>query len=90
MILKDYQAQAIKNLEDFLRLLDESKSMGEAFKNFWESRDVQAKPPYQNNIPQVPQVCFKVPTGGGKTFMATTSIKKIFNALPATQSKIVV
>ncbi len=90
MILKDYQAQAIKNLEDFLRLLDESKSMGEAFKNFWESRDVQAKPPYQNNIPQVPQVCFKVPTGGGKTFMATASLKVIFDSLPATQSKVVV
>ena len=90
MILKDYQALAIKNLEDFLLLLEENKSISESFKEFWASRDVNARPPYQNNIPRVPQVCFKVPIGGGKTFMATTSIKKIFNALPATQSKIVV
>lgn len=90
MILKDYQAQAIKNLEDFLQLLNENKSISEAFKNFWASRDVNARPPYQNNIPHVPQVCFKVPTGGGKTFMATASLKKIFDALPATQSKVVV
>lgn len=90
MILKDYQAQAIRNLEDFLKLLDENKPISEAFKNFWASRDVNAKPPYQNNIPHVPQVCFKVPTGGGKTFMAASSLKVIFDALPATQSKVVV
>ena len=90
MILKDYQAQAIKNLEDFLQLLNENKSISEAFKDFWSARDVKVKTPYQNNIPRVPQVCFKVPTGGGKTFMATASLKKIFDALPATQSKVVV
>ena len=90
MILKDYQALAIKNLEDFLLLLDENKSISESFKEFWVARDVNARPPYQNNIPRVPQVCFKVPTGGGKTFMATASLKKIFDALPTTQSKVVV
>ena len=90
MILKDYQAQAIKNLEDFLKLLDENKTISESFKDFWASRDVNARPPYQNNITHVPQVCFKVPTGDGKTFMATSSIKIIFDALPVTQSKVVV
>lgn len=90
MILKDYQAQAIRNLEDFLLLLEENKPISEAFKNFWASRDVNARLPYQNNIPHVPQVCFKVPTGGGKTFMATSSLKVIFDALPSTQSKVVV
>ena len=90
MILKDYQQQAIKNLEDFLKLLDENKPISRSFKEFWASRDVQARPPYQNNISGVPQVCFKVPTGGGKTFMAAASINSIFLALPATQSKFVV
>ena len=90
MILKDYQALAIKNLEDFLLLLDANKSISKSFKEFWSARDVKARPPYQNNIPRVPQVCFKVPTGGGKTFMATVSLKKIFDALPSTQSKVIV
>ncbi|MBQ3444962.1 MAG: DEAD/DEAH box helicase family protein [Selenomonadaceae bacterium] len=90
MILKDYQAQAIKNLEDFLQLLDENKSISKSFADFWTSRDVTPRPPYQNNIPGVPQVCFKVPTGGGKTFMATASLKSIFDILPNTQSKVVV
>ena len=90
MILKDYQATAIQNLEDFLRLLDENKSISKSFEEFWASRDVTTKPSYQNNIAGVPQVCFKVPTGGGKTFMATASLKSIFNALPTTHSKVVV
>jgi hypothetical protein len=50
MNLKDYQQQAIKNLEDFLKLLDENKPISKSFKEFWESRDVKARPPYQNNI----------------------------------------
>ena len=90
MILKDYQQTAIRDLEDFLKILDEKNSLSEAYKVFWESRDVQARPPYQNNISGVPQVCFKVPTGGGKTFMAVASLKSIFNFLPSTQTKMVV
>ena len=90
MILKDYQAQAIKNLADFLQLINDKQSISGAFKKFWASRDVNAKPPYQNNIPRVPQVCFKVPTGGGKTFMAASSLKVIFDALPNIQNKVVV
>ena len=90
MELNDYQKQAIKNLEDFLQLLDKNKPIRETFSEFWASRDVKADPPYQNNIPGVPQVCFKVPTGGGKTFMAVSSLKPIFDALPATKTKIVV
>jgi len=90
MNLKDYQKQAIKNLEDFLQLLDAQKSIRQTFAEFWASRDVTAQPPYQNNIAGVPQVCFKVPTGGGKTIMAAASLKTIFLSLPATQAKIVV
>ena len=90
MILKNYQQTAIRDLEDFFKILDEKNSLSEAYKVFWESRDVLAKPPYQNNISGVPQVCFKVPTGGGKTFMAVASLKSIFNFLPSTQTKMVV
>ena len=90
MILKDYQQAALNDLEDFLTILDDEKSLTAAYKKFWEKRDVPAKPPYQNNISGVPQVCFKVPTGGGKTFMAVASLKPIFQALPPMQTKFVV
>jgi type III restriction enzyme len=45
--------------------------------------------PYQNILPGVPNVCFKVPTGGGKTFMASCAIKPIFDSLPFTKAKAV-
>lgn len=88
MILKDYQQRAIDDLADFLRRLKASKSIKRAFAEFWLSRDVRAEA-YQNTIANVPQVCFKVPTGGGKTFMAAASLRVIFDELPA-QNKFVV
>lgn len=90
MILKDYQLSAIQDLEDFLQLLDRGNSLPEAYKIFWENRDVPAKPPYQNTIPKVPQVCFKVPTGGGKTFIAAASIKIICDYVKPDKNRVVV
>lgn len=88
MILKDYQQRAIDDLAEFLRRLTAGRSIGRAFAEFWLSRDVRAEA-YQNTIANVPQVCFKVPTGGGKTFMAAASLRVIFDELPA-QNKFVV
>jgi type III restriction enzyme len=34
----------------------------------------------KNNVPRVPHVCIKVPTAGGKTFIACNAIKTIFDA----------
>ena len=47
-------------------------------------------PPYQDTIPRVPHVCFKVPTGGGKTFLACCSIKHIFDKIQSNKPKVVV
>ena len=38
-------------------------------------------PPYRDAIKGVPHVCFKVPTGGGKTFLAACAVKHIKDAL---------
>ena len=35
-------------------------------------------------------MCMKVPTGGGKTFMACASIRKIFSGMPEEKTKVVV
>ena len=90
MILKDYQQTALDDLEDFLTILDDEKSLTAAYKKFWEDRDVPAKPPYQNSISGVPQVCFKVPTGGGKTFMAASSLKIICDHIKPDKNKVIV
>ncbi|MEO7530063.1 MAG: DEAD/DEAH box helicase family protein, partial [Sediminibacterium sp.] len=46
--------------------------------------------PYKNNIPKVPHVCIKVPTAGGKTFIACNALKTIFDAFDYDKSKVVV
>lgn len=46
--------------------------------------------PYQDIMLGVPNLCFKVPTGGGKTFLACNAIRTIFDALPITKTKVVV
>ena len=46
-------------------------------------------PVYKSAIPGVPHVCMKVPTGGGKTFMACTSLRYIFDKMPLDKSQVV-
>jgi type III restriction enzyme len=46
--------------------------------------------PYKNNIPRVPHVCIKVPTAGGKTFIACNALKTIFDAFDYDKRKVVV
>ena len=45
---------------------------------------------YQNTITNVPNICYKVPTGGGKTFLAAASVKPIFDYLPSTAPRVLV
>ena len=94
MELKKYQNRVIADLEDYLTQLNEQPTLSEAFKMFWESRQIEVDTPqmpgYQNVIDGVPHVCYKVPTGGGKTFLACASVKPIFEALPPTRKQAVV
>ena len=94
MELKKYQNRVIADLEDYLTQLNEQPTLSDAFKVFWESRQIEVGTPqmpgYQNVIDGVPHVCYKVPTGGGKTFLACASVKPIFEALPPTRKQAVV
>ena len=94
MELKKYQNRVIADLEDYLTQLNEQPTLSEAFKMFWESRQIEVgtlqMPGYQNVIDGVPHVCYKVPTGGGKTVLACASVKPIFEALPPTRKHAVV
>lgn len=90
MMLKDYQAQAIGDLRRFLELLDQTDSLMAAYHALWAEKDAVDRPPYQSTLPGVPQVCFKVPTGGGKTFMAAASAAPIFEAMPTMRAKVIV
>ncbi len=86
MELKSYQKVVLNDLYRFLVLLTEKQNIKQAYNAFWEEKDVQVgemgMPPYNMVLHGVPHVCFKVPTGGGKTFLAASSIKPIFDAMP--------
>ena len=90
MELKTYQKKVIADLTRYLELLNETKNDAAAFRLFWQEKSAPALGLYQNVIPGVPNLCFKVPTGGGKTFIACNAVHPIFDALPATKTKAVV
>ena len=90
MELKPYQKKVIADLTRYLELLNETKSDAAAFCLFWQEKSAPTLGRYQNVIPGVPNLCFKVPTGGGKTFIACNAIRPVFDALPATKTKAVV
>ena len=90
MELKSYQKKVIADLTRYLELLNETRSYSAAFRSFWTEKSAPALGRYQDVIPGVPNLCFKVPTGGGKTFIACNAIRPVFDALPATKTKAVV
>lgn len=94
MELKKYQLQVIKDLDRFLELLIEKQNIRKAYNALWNEKGINVgidgMPPYNPELAGVPQVCFKVPTGGGKTFLAANSLKPIFASMPHIHPKAVV
>lgn len=77
MELKPYQKEVLKNLASYLEILAEKKNLDAA----WNEYHGEELPRYKDRIKGVPNVCLKIPTGGGKTFLACAALKEIFNAL---------
>jgi type III restriction enzyme len=98
MELKPYQQQVINDLSLFLEYIQETKDVKDAFYNFWAKHprtplfpySGTAIEPYKNNVPRVPHICVKVPTAGGKTFIACNAIKTVFDAFAYDKPKAVV
>ncbi len=94
MEMKKYQKQVIKDFSRYLELLNEKQDMSKAYTALWNEKNVyvgfDGLKPYNSIIAHVPHVCFKVPTGGGKTFIACNAIKPLFDALNFTKPKVVV
>ena len=98
MELKPYQQQVINDLSSFLEHVQETKDTKEAFYNFWAKHprtplypySGTAIEPYKNNVARVPHICIKVPTAGGKTFIACNAIKTVFDAFDYDRPKAVV
>ena len=71
-MLKTYQKEAIKRLDNFCNLA-QSKPLTEAF------REVTSNQYLEIEELNTPYVCMRVPTGGGKTLLATKSLRVLVN-----------
>lgn len=97
MELKPYQKQVIADLSDYFSYLQKVKNPARAFNSFWQDKTGIYNPlagegmrPYQDNVEKTVHLCIKVPTAGGKTFIACHALKTIFDALPPERPKAVV
>lgn len=94
MELKNYQKTVMRDLTTYLSILNDDNDLNKAWRHFWREKDISVGyggvPAYNNEIAGVPHVCMKVPTGGGKTFMACAAVRRIFDEMPKGKPRVVV
>lgn len=96
MELKDYQKEVLDELNAFFGYLEKYQDLRKAYQEFWEDRGISMSSmenkiirPYDNSIKNVPNVTIKVPTAGGKTFIACNALRTIFDNMPEELTKVV-
>ena len=91
MELKNYQKLVLKDIDAYLDALMKTDGINAAWKEYWASKGIGAGfAAYYDDLAGTPNVCIKVPTGGGKTFLAASSVKTVFDKLPTGKTKFVV
>ena len=91
MELKNYQKLVLKDIDAYLDALMKTDGINAAWKEYWASKGIGAGfTAYYDDLAGAPNVCIKVPTGGGKTFLAASSVKTVFDKLPTGKTKFVV
>src|SRR5574344_2317213 len=94
MELKTYQSRCLSYLDQYFDELSKVGEPSSAYANFWKNKNVrigfQGLPSYSSVLGGCPHVCFKVPTGGGKTFIAAAALRKLFQGLKVSNNKLVV
>lgn len=96
MELKQYQKEVIADLDAYIEYAEKYNRLDTAFHKFWEDKGVSISSydnyylhPYDNSITGVPHITVKVPTAGGKTFIACNALNTIFRHMPADKPKVV-
>lgn len=74
MQLKNYQVRTLEILKKFLSA---ATDLPAAFKKFQDEKAFVYNPEYQplRDLPEVPYICLRLPTGGGKTLMGAHAIQ---------------
>lgn len=97
MELKQYQQDTLNDLAAYMQQLAADNNLLAAYANFWKQKGIDLDNlaqnrflhPYDNSIAGVPRVMFKVPTAGGKTFIACNALRVIFDHLPDDRPRVV-
>ena len=96
MELKDYQKEVLDELNSYFGYLEKYQDLRKSYQDFWEDRGISLSSPenkiirpYDNSIKNVPNVTIKVPTAGGKTFIACNALRTIFDNMPEELTKVV-
>jgi len=97
MELKEYQKEVIADLRAYLAHIEKGEQLNKAFAAYWSERNIDISNmssddylhPYDNTVRGVPNVTVKVPTAGGKTFIACNALKPIFEHYPAGKARVV-
>ena len=96
MELKNYQQEVLSDLSNYIDIVKECNNLGVAYRTYWERRGVSIDTtgegylhPYDNSVKGVPKVTIKVPTAGGKTYIACNALKRIFDGLPSGKPQVV-
>jgi type III restriction enzyme len=83
MELKNFQRAVLEDLASFLSEYASSGSPEQAFASYWASKPFSPGLRYMETVHGAPNVCIKVPTGGGKTFIACNALKIIADRMPS-------
>ena len=85
MELKKYQQSVLDDLDSYIEELEKQPTNKAAFRSYWAKKGVPVDSveseflrPYNDEITGVPNVTIKVPTAGGKTYLACRALKHIF------------
>ena len=88
MILKSYQTESLDYFEKFLKRCVKGNDISTAYEQTteeWRFRLMYRPLP---SMPQVPYICLRIPTGGGKTMVGGMAIERINRALLDTQQSL--
>lgn len=76
-MLKDYQKRTLDAFSEFLKEAQETKNIPLSYQNATKRNFGRAAEYNDAGFPNVPYVCLRLPTGGGKTLLAAHSIPLI-------------
>ena len=93
MELKPYQRDVLDDFELFCSIFHDSQTPKEAYNKFWSHKGYSvgqdAIREYNDNIENSVRICAKVPTAGGKTFIAVSSVRRFFNIFKRSKMAVV-